>query len=121
MPAKTENCRSSSGWITPPCTGRTTGRPIFRCGRRASISLAWYQALARSECIQVLVMTDTWIHSERANAWYHASEIDALRPHLNIGLPVVRPVHGGVIQPEELRQFSVFAGMSNELLDQFIG
>ena len=67
------------------------------------------------------IFSDTWIHSERANAWYHAKEIDALRSHLNIGLPTVHPVHGGVIHAEELRQFSVFAGMSNELLEQFIG
>src|SRR4051812_38743850 len=67
------------------------------------------------------VLSDTWIHSERANAWYHAKEIDALRSHLHAGLPTAQPVHGGVIHAEELRQFSVFAGMSNELLEQFIG
>ena len=67
------------------------------------------------------ILADTWIHSERANAWYHAREIDALRSHLNVGQGLVQSVHGGAIHAEELRQFSVFAGMSNELLEEFIG
>lgn len=67
------------------------------------------------------ILSDTWIHSERTNAWYHAREIDALRPHLHSRLPVTAPISGGVIHPEELRQFSVFAGISNELLEQLIG
>ena len=36
------------------------------------------------------ILSDTWIHSERTNAWYHAREIDALRPHLHSRLPVTR-------------------------------
>jgi hypothetical protein len=66
------------------------------------------------------VLPETWVHSEQANAWYHANQIEMLQASLEAASPKpVSPAPVGRILPEELRQFSVFANLSNDLLEQF--
>ncbi len=67
------------------------------------------------------VLPETWVHSEKLSAWRLAREMDSLRPHLEaITPPPSAHVVEGKILPEELRLFSVFASLSNELLAKFI-
>jgi CRP-like cAMP-binding protein len=66
------------------------------------------------------VLPETWVHSEKANAWHHANQIEELEPYLQAAADVdSTPAPAGHILPEELRQFSVFVNLSNDLLTQF--
>ncbi|MDB6033422.1 MAG: mechanosensitive ion channel protein MscS [Verrucomicrobiales bacterium] len=66
------------------------------------------------------VLPETWVHSEKANAWHHANQIEVLQPYLEASASTEStPVQVGQILPEELRQFSVFVNLSNDLLQQF--
>lgn len=66
------------------------------------------------------VQPETWVHSEQANAWYHASQLEALQPCLQARqASPITTAPAGQILPEELRQFSVFTSLSNDLLEQF--
>lgn len=70
------------------------------------------------------VLADTWIHSALENEWRTAKKIEPLRPYFS-DVPQTAffersSPSDGVIGPEELRQFSVFASVSNHELEQFI-
>lgn len=66
------------------------------------------------------VLPQTWVHSEQANAWHHARQLEPLRPFLQAQADTpMTTAPAGQIRPEELRQFSVFASLSNDLLEQF--
>lgn len=70
------------------------------------------------------VLADTWVHSQAPNVWQLAREILALRWHFAPGQDTaflqaqIKASHN--VLPEELRQFSLFASLSNEELEQFI-
>jgi CRP-like cAMP-binding protein len=66
------------------------------------------------------VLPETWVHSEQANAWHHANQLEMLAPYLQAAAPAATvTAPPGRILPEELRQFSVFVNLSNDLLEQF--
>src|SRR5437867_1765887 len=68
------------------------------------------------------VLPETWVHSQCDNAWRQARQIATLRDALQTanGTADLPCAAGSAIAPEELRQFSVFSGLSNELIEQFI-
>ena len=69
------------------------------------------------------VQGDTWVHSPSDNAWQQAREVGLLTEHFDqtdVGNALIERLQADDAAVEELRQFSVFAGLSNEELDQFI-
>ncbi len=70
------------------------------------------------------VLPHTWIHLQAANTWRQAKDLEPLRPFLSEGpetAPPRRSGDAGRVVPEEMRQFALFAGLSNQQLEQFIG
>jgi hypothetical protein len=69
------------------------------------------------------VFAETWVHSQRRNAWHQAQELEALREAFAettlVMARTTRAAPGNVV-PEELRQFGLFAGLANEQLAQFL-
>jgi hypothetical protein len=68
------------------------------------------------------VFGTTWVHSQMDDAWRQAREIPPLLEPLRgaHGSATETRAVGNPIEPDELRPFSVFAGLSHELLEQFI-
>lgn len=72
---------------------------------------------------QERVLPDTWIHCQADNLWRRACELEVLQPHFRPAKPA-QPAEPKVatvkhVPPDELRQFDIFAGLTNEQLDQF--
>src|ERR1051326_1760539 len=70
------------------------------------------------------ILPETWIMRVIDNAWVPAGLMSDLRPHFSKaaseGGPLPSQKAAGEVQPEELRQFDLFVGVSNEQLDQFL-
>jgi len=71
------------------------------------------------------VVTDTWIHvdAEGANApgnWWRAKDIADLRKHFGGVTDTAYIPRLGAVRPEELRQFALFSGLSNDDVEQFL-
>ena len=70
------------------------------------------------------VLPETWLHSQRENVWRLAREMTALRRLFSPGIDTafleaqVQASHD--VQPEELRQFSLFSALSNAELRQLV-
>lgn len=70
------------------------------------------------------ILPETWIMRVIDNAWVPAGLMSDLRPHFAKAeaqaktLSVLKAT--GEVQPEELRQFDLFVGVSNEQLSQFL-
>ena len=68
------------------------------------------------------ILPETWIMRVIDNAWVPAGLMSDLRPHFAKAeakaLSVLKAT--GEVQPEELRQFDLFVGVSNEQLIQFL-
>lgn len=72
------------------------------------------------------VLADTWLHSQRDRAWRQAGDLEPLRPHFSraqedTAFRLREAAEGTRVAAEELRQFSLFASLSNEQLEQFAG
>jgi len=70
------------------------------------------------------ILPETWILRITDNAWLPAGYIPELRPNFAKAAALAKPVPtvkaSGEVQPEELRQFGLFTGVSNEELVQFL-
>src|SRR5882724_3962825 len=70
------------------------------------------------------ILPETWIMRVIDNAWVPAGLMSELCPYFaeaeaqTKALPVLKAT--GEVQPEELRQFDLFVGVSNEQLIQFL-
>src|SRR5688572_4689853 len=68
------------------------------------------------------ILPETWIMRVTDNAWVPAGLMSDLRPYFARteakALSVLKAT--GEVQPEELRQFDLFVGVSNEQLVQFL-
>lgn len=70
------------------------------------------------------VLTDTWLHSHRDHAWRQAGDLEQLRPHFCIAqedtaFRLREAAEGTQVTADELRQFGIFASLSNEQLEKF--
>src|SRR5262245_38727054 len=75
------------------------------------------------------VHSDTWVHTESKNSWLRARDLTWLSEHLHTGAgsgtgagsqePLARGPKEELVSPDELRQFSVFAALSNDDLSRF--
>jgi hypothetical protein len=70
------------------------------------------------------VLQKTWVLAKNQNRWCAAEAIDPLRAFfVDLADDIVENSsarNGGGVGAEELRQFEVFSGLTNEQLDQFI-
>jgi CRP-like cAMP-binding protein len=70
------------------------------------------------------VLADTWLHCQADNAWRQAREIPSLRPHFGLDGTSTRTdwrrAADQAVDPEELRQFPMFAALSNQEIQQFL-
>ena len=70
------------------------------------------------------VFPKTWVLSQKQNRWCHAEMIEQLREFFKPGSVAASAnslSNSAVgVRPEELRPFSAFASLSNQLLEQFI-
>ena len=69
------------------------------------------------------VLAGTWVYLQTANAWRPAREIEPLRGMLAAQEAAAEPVFAAndAVGPGELRPFSIFAGVTEEELERFIG
>src|SRR5687767_5537825 len=71
------------------------------------------------------VVPETWIMKMLDGSWIPAGLISDLRPYFASATAQTKssaPLEAsGKVQPDELRQFELFAGNSNEELAQFLG
>jgi hypothetical protein len=70
------------------------------------------------------VLPATWVLAKNQNRWTSAGSIGPLRAFFADQSAPAHPhspaLHGKRVETEELRQFNVFSGLTNEQLDQFI-
>jgi hypothetical protein len=70
------------------------------------------------------ILPATWLFRAPDNNWIPAELVSELKPYFERAASVTRVTDAvkatREVQPEELRQFSIFAGVSNEQLQQFL-
>jgi CRP-like cAMP-binding protein len=72
------------------------------------------------------VLADTWLHSHKDRAWRQAGDVEQLRPHFSVAqedtaFRLREEAEGTHVAADELRQFGIFASLSNEQLEEFAG
>lgn len=65
------------------------------------------------------VLPDTWIHSESSNSWSRAKEFAALRDCFRDLTDTAYIARFESVQPQELRNFPLFAAFSDKDLEEF--
>ena len=67
------------------------------------------------------VLPESWVHSQAENKWIQAKELRSIRKQLFPGQDTafveLASQRGASVEPVELRQFSIFSGLSNAQLE----
>jgi hypothetical protein len=70
------------------------------------------------------VLPETWVFRAPDNKWIPADFVSDLKPYFQASSSRIKLVDAvkatGQVQPEELRQFPIFSGVTNEQLAQFL-